>query len=73
MIFRRSRLPAYLVALVVLLLAVTSLRAEQAVQYFGAFSEISPAAIEPQGWLKEMLHRQAEGLARHHRSQRVSV
>ena len=66
MIFRRSRLPAYLIALVVLLLAGTPLRAEEAVQYFGAFREVSPAAIEPQGWLKEMLHRQAEGLARHH-------
>ena len=36
------------------------------VKYYGVFTEASPASIQPQGWLAEMLHRQVEGLAKHH-------
>lgn len=36
------------------------------VPYHGAFTEASPASIQPQGWVKEILHRQAIGLAAHH-------
>src|SRR5215218_1106119 len=36
------------------------------VTYYGVFTEAPPTSIQPQGWLKELLHRQAEGLAKHH-------
>jgi len=36
------------------------------VKYYGAFVEASPTSIQPQGWMKELLHRQVEGLAKHH-------
>jgi hypothetical protein len=35
-------------------------------EYFGIFSEAPPTDVKPQGWLKEMLQRQVDGLAKHH-------
>jgi hypothetical protein len=37
-----------------------------AVRYYGAFAEVPPRDIAPQGWLREMLQRQVDGLASHH-------
>lgn len=37
-----------------------------AAPYHGAFTEVPPTAVHPQGWLQEMLRRQTEGLAKHH-------
>jgi uncharacterized protein len=34
--------------------------------YYGVFRETSMLAVSPEGWLKEMLTRQLNGLARHH-------
>jgi hypothetical protein len=34
--------------------------------YFGVFQEVSPASIKPLGWLRGMLDRQLNGLARNH-------
>src|SRR3954465_7308633 len=53
-----------LLLLTLLLLSTTRIRGE--VKYFGAFTEASPTAVAPQGWLKEMLRRQVEGLAKNH-------
>jgi hypothetical protein len=36
------------------------------VKYYGQFTEAAPTEIQPQGWVKEMLHRQVEGLAKNH-------
>lgn len=33
---------------------------------YGSFLEVNPTEVHPAGWLAEMLHRQAEGLAKHH-------
>ena len=54
--------------LLVLLAAGPALSAEVSptVQYFGVFTEAPPTSIQPKGWLAEMLHRQANGLASHH-------
>jgi len=35
------------------------------VQRFDQFREISPADVQPDGWLKEFLHRQLDGLSGH--------
>jgi uncharacterized protein len=34
--------------------------------YFGAFSETAPQTTKPRGWMREMLTRQINGLAKHH-------
>jgi uncharacterized protein len=39
---------------------------DPAVRYYGVFHEAPPRNISPQGWLAEMLQRQAQGLASHH-------
>ena len=41
-------------------------QAAEPVKYFGVFTEASPSDIQPQGWLAEILHRQVEGLGKHH-------
>src|SRR5262249_2057649 len=50
-------------AIIVLFLAS---QASAEVKYYGVFTEAPPTTIAPQGWEKEMLHRQVEGLAKHH-------
>lgn len=41
-------------------------RGPKEIPYYGAFREAPPLAATPQGWLREMLDRQVNGLARHH-------
>jgi hypothetical protein len=35
-------------------------------KYFGVFRETAPQSVAPRGWLREMLTRQINGLAKHH-------
>jgi len=36
------------------------------VQRFNCFHELSPTDVQPDGWLKEYLHRQLDGLSGHY-------
>jgi len=36
------------------------------VRYFGVFREATPVSTKPHGWMREMLTRQVNGLAKHH-------
>jgi hypothetical protein len=61
----RSKLQRFVSAwLLALLLIGNSALAD--VKYYGAFTEAAPTSISPQGWMKEILHRQVEGLGKHH-------
>jgi hypothetical protein len=45
---------------------VSSETASSIVPYHGVFRETPPLAVSPQGWIREMLERQVNGLASHH-------
>jgi hypothetical protein len=47
-------------------LALTPHAATGDAAYFGIFRESAPQATKPVGWMREMLTRQVNGLARHH-------
>ena len=61
----KTRVPINVPRLFFLMLLLGSVASAE-VKYYGQFTEASPTDIQPQGWVKEMLHRQVEGLGKNH-------